>query len=798
MTTGTTIGTSVIRREDARLITGNATYVDDIKLLGMAHMAIVRSPHAHANILNVDVTRAANAPGVAAVFTGADIQEQLGSLPAGWVLPDMKMPNHPPIAFERVRYVGDAVAVVVAETPQAAADAVGLVDVDYEDLPAVVNAEEATQEGAPQLHDDAPGNVDFEWEVGGGDYEAASADAEVVVRQRLINQRLIPNPIEERGVVADYNRGTNQITLWTSTQIPHLVRLLFSAVTGHPEHQVRVVAPEVGGGFGCKLYIYAEEVICGVVAKILARPIKWISGRQEGYLATTHGRDHIADVEMCGNRDGTITGIKTTVYANLGAYLSTFAPGIPTVLFGFTLGGPYRMPNVSCKVYGVFTNTTPVDAYRGAGRPECTYVIERLVDMFSQEVGRDPVAVRRKNFIPRFSNGHEVSTGVTYDSGNYGPALDRALEILDYRGFREEQRAARREGRLLGVGLSSYVEICGIAPSAVAASLGAGAGLWESSTVRVHPTGKVAVYTGTSPHGQGHQTSFTQIASSELGVPLEDVEVFHGDTDKQQMGTGTFGSRSVAVGGTALYMSLQKVVEKAKRIAAHQMDVPHRQVTFENGVFYVEDIQERQMSWGDVVGEAYAAKNLPPQMEPGLEAVTFFDPENFTWPFGTHIAVVEVDPDTGETKVLRYIAVDDVGNVINPMIVDGMVHGGVAQGIGQALQEQAVYSENGQLLSGSMMDYAVPTAEDIPSYETDRTVTPTRVNPLGVKGAGETGTIACSPAVVNAAVDALSHLGVKHLDMPLTSEKMWRSVRDAKAALRAVRRERAIAGRASN
>ncbi len=782
MTTATSIGKAVRRHEDPRLISGNATYIDDVKLLGMAHAAIVRSPHAHANILNVDVTGAANSPGVVAAFTGADVQEQLGSLPAGWVLADMKTPNHPPIAFEKVRYVGDAVAVVVAETPQAAADAASLVEVDYDVLPAVVNAEEAVKDGAPQLHDDAPNNIDFEWEVGGGDYDAAAAEAEVVVKQRMINQRLIPNPIEERGVVADYNRATDQITLWTSTQIPHLVRLLFAAVTGHPEQKVRVIAPEVGGGFGCKLYIYAEEVICGVIAKLLARPVKWISGRQEGYQATTHGRDHIADVEMCGNRDGTITGIKTTVYANLGAYLSTFAPGIPTVLFGFTLGGPYRMPNVACKVYGVLTNTTPVDAYRGAGRPECTYVIERLVDIFSKETGHDPTEVRRKNFIPKFTDGHEVSTGVTYDSGDYEPALDRALEMLDYGAFREEQRKARSEGRLIGVGLSSYVEICGIAPSAVAASLGAGAGLWESSTVRVHPTGKVAVYTGTSPHGQGHQTSFMQITSSELGVPFEDVEVFHGDTDKQQMGTGTFGSRSVAVGGTALYMSLQKVIDKAKRIAAHQMGVPLQQVSYESGTFYVEDIRERNMSWGDVVGEAYSAKNLPPEMEPGLEAVTFFDPQNFTWPFGTHIAVLEIDQDTGESKVLRYIAVDDVGNVVNPMIVDGMVHGGVAQGIGQGLQEQAVYSEDGQLLSGSMMDYALPTAEDVPTFELDRTVTPTDVNPMGVKGAGETGTIACSPAIVNAAVDALSHLGVRHVDMPLTAEKMWRTIRDAKAA----------------
>lgn len=785
--TMTYVGKAIPRKEDPRLITGKGTYVDDVRPAGVLHLALVRSPHAHARIRKINVTKAAKHPGVVAVFTGADLQGQLGSLPAGWVLKDMKAPPHPPLAFEKVRCVGDAVAAVVADDPYAAADAALLVNVDYEPLPVVVDAEKATRRGAPQLHAEAPNNLAFDWEVGGGDYAAAVKKAEVVVKQRFINQRLIPSAMETRGVVADYNAGTNQLTIWTSTQIPHLIRLLFSAVTGHPEQLVRVIAPEVGGGFGSKLYLYAEEIITGMIAKNLGRPVKWIEGRQENYVATTHGRDHITDAEICGMRDGTITGVKCTVYANLGAYLSTFAPAIPTILFGLMLSGVYKYPNVACRVKGVFTNTTPVDAYRGAGRPEATYLVERLVDMFAREAGRDTLVVRRKNFLPAFKNGKTVATGVTYDSGNYRGTLEKALQMFDYKAFRQEQREARKEGRLLGVGFSTYIEICGMAPSAVAASLGAGAGLWESSTVRVHPTGKVTVYTGTSPHGQGHETTLAQIAAEELGVPLDHVEVIHGDTDKQQFGTGTFGSRSLAVGGAALVMSLKKVKDKARKIAAHQLGVPEKQVVFESGAFHVEDIREKQMTFGQVVGEAYNAKNLPKGMEPGLEAVSFFDPKNFTWPFGCHIAVVEIDEATGQTRVKRYLAVDDIGNVVNPMIVDGMLHGGAAQGIGQALQEVAVYGENGQLLTGSMLDYAVPTAEDLPSFETARTVTPSPVNSLGVKGAGEAGTIAASPAVVNAAVDALAHLGVRHVDMPLSSERMWRTINEARAARSKVR-----------
>jgi aerobic carbon-monoxide dehydrogenase large subunit len=788
-------GESIKRSEDHRLITGQGTYVDDVRLPGLLHVAFVRSPHAHALIRGIDASAAAAAPGVQRVFTGAELQEQLGSLPVGWVLPDQNSPPHPPLAFEKVRYVGDAVAAIVANSPYAAQDAVDLVKVDYELLEAVVDGEETTKKGAPQLHEEAPDNTSFSWEVHSADqgYDEAAKNSEVVIKQRIRNQRLIPNSMEPRGVVADFNAGTDQITLWTSTQIPHLVRLLFSAVTGHPEQKVRVIAPDVGGAFGSKLYLYAEELIMGMIAKNLQKPVKWIESRQENYIATTHGRDHIADAEICGERDGTITGFKVHVYANLGAYLSTFAPGIPTILYGLLLSGVYKVPHISCVVTGVFTNTTPVDAYRGAGRPEATFVLERLVDMFAAEIGRDPVAVRRKNMLPAFKNGRTVSTGVIYDSGDYKGNLNKALEIFDYPAFRKEQREARKNGRLIGVGFSTYIEISGLAPSAVAASLGAGAGLWESSTVRIHPTGGVTVYTGTASSGQGHETTFAQIASEELGVPFDAIDVIHGDTEKQAFGTGTFGSRSVSVGGQALLMSLKKVVLKATEIAAHQMGVKPDQITFQNGVFTAEDIPESQLTFAEIAGEAHSAINLPPNTEPGLEATSFFDPENFTWPFGCHVCVVEVSPDTGETKVLRYVAVDDIGNVINPMIVDGLVHGGIAQGIGQAMQEAAVYSDDGQLLSGSMLDYALPTAEDLPMFETDRTVTPSPSNDLGVKGVGEAGTIAASPAVVNAAVDALKHLGVRHIDMPIKSEKMWRIIRDAKEKQRAERSARAKA-----
>ncbi len=772
----TLIGESIKRREDERLITGKGTYVDDVRMVGMLHLALARSPHAHARITNVDPSAALDIDGVVGVYTGADLHEQLGSLICGWVVPDTKEVPHPPIAIDKVNTVGDVVAAVVADDPRTAADAAELVVVDYDVLDAVVDMEAGVLDGAPQIHDDAPNNIAFEWEVGGGDYDAAASSAEIRVSERIVNQRLIPNPMEPRGVVADFNAGTNQLTVYTSTQIPHLVRLLLALVTGHPEHQIRVIAPDVGGGFGCKLYLYAEEVIAGMIAKNLGRSVKWIEGRQENFLATTHGRDHVGQMEICGDSEGNVTGLSTDLYANMGAYLSTFAPAIPTYLFGLMLVGPYSIDNIQCKVTGMFTNTTPVDAYRGAGRPEATYLVERMMDRYAAEIGMDPAEVRRKNLIPPFEDGHEVATTVIYDSGNYEAGLDRALELVGYDDFRKEQAAAREDGRYLGIGLSTYVEICGMAPSAVAYTLGARAGVWESALVRVHPTGKVTVFSGSSGHGQGHHTTFAQLAAAELGVPVEDVEVVQGDTDKVQMGTGTFGSRSAVCGGNAIHMSIEKIQDKAKRIAANLLEAAPEDIVNEDGQYFVQGAPANAKTFQEVALAAYWYESLPEGTEPGLEAVSIFDPQNFTWPFGTHIAVVEVDADTGEVELQKYVALDDVGNVINPMIVEGMVHGGVAQGVGQALQEEAIYDESGQLLTGSMMDYALPTAEDIPSIITDRTVTPSPTNPLGVKGAGETGTIAASPAVMNAVIDALSPFGVKHMNMPAKPEKVWRAM----------------------
>jgi carbon-monoxide dehydrogenase large subunit len=773
-TSSPVFGSSIKRREDPRLITGRGTYVDDVKLVGMLHMSLVRSPEAHAIIKSIDTASAKAITGVVAVYTGQDLADKLGTLICGWVVPDTIEVPHAPMAVDKVRCIGEAVAAVIANDPIVAADAAALVEVEYEVLPAVVNSELAVQDGQPQIHEDAPGNKCFEWEVAGGDVVQASSEAEVTINQRMINQRLIPNSMEGRAVIADYNPGTNQVTLWTSSQIPHLVKLLISLVTGHPEHLLRVITPDVGGGFGCKLYMYAEELIAFGIAKDLGRPVKWTEGRQENYMATTHGRDHIGDWQLTGKRDGTITSIQGDVFANLGAYLSTFAPAVPTLLFGLVLSGPYDIPNIRCKVTGVFTNTTPVDAYRGAGRPEATYVLERMVDMFAMEIGMDPAEVRRKNLIAPFEDGHDVATGVTYDSGNYEPALDRAMEMIGYKNFRQEQEEARKQGRYLGIGLSSYIEISGLAPSAVAYAIGARAGTWESATVRVYHTGKVTVFSGASSSGQGHQTAFAQIAASGLGIPVEDVDVIQGDTDKVQQGTGTFGSRSAAIGGTAIHMSVEKIKDKAKKIAAHMLEASPDDIVFEDGKLFVAGAPAEAKTFQEVALAAYWFEGFPEDLEPGLEATSVFDAKNFTWPFGTHACVVEVNGDTGEAKVLRYVAVDDFGNVINPMIVDGMVQGGVAQGVGQALFEEAIYTDDGQLVTGSMLDYAIAKAADLPFIQTDRTVTPSPANPLGVKGAGEAGTIAASPAVINAVVDALSPFGVKHVDMPAKPEKLWR------------------------
>ena len=774
-------GSALKRKEDPRLITGQGTYVEDVSLTGMLHIVLVRSPLAHASIKSIDSSEASKSPGVVAIFTGEDLKEELGSLPCGWVVPDTKEVPHPPLAVDRVRYVGDAVVAVVAESTAQASDAASLVDVEYEELDTVIEMDDALADGAVQLHEDAPNNTAFEWEVDAGSISDARSSSDVAVTQRFVNQRLIPTAMENRGVVVDYNSGTDQITMWTSTQIPHLIRVLLALVTGHPEHLIRVIAPDVGGAFGSKLYLYAEEVIAPIIAKNLKRPVKWVESRSEGYLATTHGRDHITDIEIIGNRDGTITGLDVRTLANMWAYLSTFAPLIPTWLYGLMLSGPYKIPNIYCKVIAPFTNTTPVDAYRGAGRPEATYAVERAVDLFAQEIGMDPAEVRKINFIPPFEDGYEVATTVSYDSGNYIASFERALEMVGYTDFRKEQQEARDKGKLLGIGLSAYVEICGAAPSAVAGTLGARAGLWESANVRIHMTGKVSVFTGASSHGQGHETAFAQLVSSELGIPVEDIDVIHGDTSQIQMGTGSFGSRSAAVGGGAIHMSTQKIKEKAKKLAAHILEASEEDIEFEDGKLFVRGAPAEGKTIQEIaLASYYYTEDIPEGMEPGMEAMSFFDPKNFTWPGGTHIAVVEIEEATGEVTLLRYIAVDDVGNVINPLIVDGMVHGGAAQGVGQALQEEAIYDGTGQLLTGSMMDYAVPRATDLPMYELDRTVTPTPVNPMGVKGAGETATIAGSPAVINAVVDALSPYGVKHIDMPAKAEKVWRIIRDSK------------------
>jgi carbon-monoxide dehydrogenase large subunit len=771
------VGSRIKRREDPRLITGRGTYVDDIQLPRMTYAAILRSPYAHARIRRLDVDKAKALPGVVAVLTGADLQGK--NVPCGWTLPDMKVAPHPALAVGKVRYTGDAVAVVVAEERYIARDALDLIAVDYEPLPVVVDAEQAIQPGAPQLHDEVPNNIAFVWKVAGGDVERAFREAEVVIRERLVNQRLIPNAIEPRGVVAQYNPGSGDLTLWSATQIPHLVRLLLSLVMGIPEHKVRVIAPEVGGGFGSKLYLYPEEVIVASLAKATGRPVKWIEERRENYVATTHGRAQVHYVEVAAKRDGTIAGLRVRSIANLGAYLSTFAPGIPTILFGLMLSGNYRIANLACEVTGVHTNTTPVDAYRGAGRPEATYLVERAVDLTARELGLDPAEVRRRNFVPPEAFPYTTVTGVTYDSGNYRPTLERALELVGYQQLRQEQARLRQEGKYLGIGISTYVEICGMAPSQVLGAVGAGAGGWESATVRVHPTGKVTVYSGASAHGQGHETAFAQIVADGLGIPFEDVEVVHGDTAQVQFGIGTFGSRSAAVGGMAVQMSLKKIEEKARKIAAFLLEAPEADLVFEAGKFFVRGTPGRAVTIQQVAFAAYVPHKYPTGLEPGLEATSFYDPSNFTWPFGTHVAVVDVDPETGVVKLRRYVAVDDCGRVINPLLVDGQIHGGIAQGIAQALFEEAVYDDNGQLISGSLMDYAVPKADDLPNFELDRTETPSPVNALGVKGVGEAGTIASSAAIVNAVVDALAPFGVKHIDMPLKPERVWQAIRQA-------------------
>jgi carbon-monoxide dehydrogenase large subunit len=771
------LGSTVKRREDPRLITGAGKYTDNIVLPGMTYMAILRSPHAHARIKKIDTSKARKHPGVLAVFTGEDLKNGgVNPIPVGWLLPDIKIGPHHPLAINEVRYVGDGVAAVVATDRFAALAALDLIKVDYEPLPVVVDGEKTTQPGAPQLHPEAPDNIAYYWKIAGGDVDKALSEADGVVKQRLINQRLIPNAIEPRAAVAHYERGTDDLTLYNTNQNPHIIRLLLAIVLGHPEHKLRVVAPDVGGGFGSKIYLYADEVIACFASKQLGRPVKWTEGRTENYKATIHGRDHITDIEVGYKKDGTITALKVKTWANQGAYLSPFAPLIPTFLYGPMLQGVYQLPNVSCEVWGTYTNTTPVDAYRGAGRPEATYVVERAVDLVTYELNMDPAEVRRKNLIPAFKENFKTCMAYAYDSGDYPAAFEKALQMVDFANLRQEQEARRKEGKYMGIGLSSYVEITGAAPAQVAASLGAGVALVESALVRAYPLGKVVVFTGSHTHGQGHETTFAQIVADQLGIPFEDVEIVHGDTATIPWGAGTYGSRSNPVGGAAVYMATQRVIEKGKKFATHMLEAAEADVVFEDGSYFVKGVPSKAVKFAEVALEAYTAKKTPAEVESGLEATAFFNPSNFTFPYGTHVAVVEVDADTGEVKLQRYVAVDDCGKVINPMIVDGQVHGGIAQGVAQALWEGAVYDANGQLLTGSMMDYAVPKADFFPTYETARTETPSPVNPLGVKGVGETGTIASTAAVVNAVMDALKPLGVKHIDMPLTPERVWRAI----------------------
>jgi len=771
-------GSGIRRREDPRLITGQATYTDDIKLTGMAHAAILRSPHAHAKIISVDVAAAKGAPGVLGVYTGADTDGVLNPIPCAWLVPDsdVKAVPYPAMAKDVVRYVGDAVAVVVAETRAQAEDALEAINVDYETMSATVNPELATQDGVAQLHEDAPNNQAFHWVVAGGDADAAFESAEVVVKDTIIQQRLIPNAMEPRSAVASYSSAMGELTLWSTTQNPHICRFLCSLVTGLPEHKIRVIAPEVGGGFGSKIAMYPWEMLAVYCSMQLGRPVKWTETRSENFQSTTHGRDHIQHVEMAATREGKITGLRAVVYANMGAYLSTASTGIPTILHGLMYSGPYDIPNIKGDVYGVFTNTTPVEAYRGAGRPEATFLLERLVTLLADELGEDPVEIRRRNLIPKFDDGHDVVTGLTYDSGDYEGILDVALAHVDYQKLKEEQAHQREHGVYMGIAVSCYCEICGLGPSQVAGAVGFGGGLWESAIVRFHPTGKVNVFVGTSPHGQGEETTFAQILSDELGVPVDDVDIVHGDTANTPMGWGTYGSRTTVVGGAAVALSARKIKDKARALAAHLLEAAEEDIAYEDGKFFVRGSPDQNKTIQDIALMANVAWNMPEGMEPGLEATTFYDPPNFSYPFGAHVAVVTVDPDNGYVQLQRYVAADDCGPQINPVVVAGQVHGGVVQGAGQALWEGAVYDDNGQLLTGSLMDYALPKAHLVPDIEILSTVTPSPHNPIGVKGIGETGAIASTVTIYNAVLDALKPLGVTKLDMPLTPEKVWRAI----------------------
>jgi aerobic carbon-monoxide dehydrogenase large subunit len=772
------VGARVKRREDPRLITGNATYVDDVRLPGLLHMAVLRSPYAHARITRLDVSRAKALAGVSEVISGREIKNLSGQMLIGHPLPGQKETVRWPLAIDRVRHVGEPVAAVLASDPYVARDALDLIDVVYEPLPAVADVEKAMEEGSPRVHDEFENNLAYHSPLSSGDAERALKDADVTVSQRMVEQRLAPTPMEPRGVVANYNKGDETLTVWNSTQIPHLLKSVLSVMVSVPEQKVHVIAPEVGGGFGCKANLYPEDVLACALSIKTGSPVKWIETRREAMVATIHGRDHVAYVELGAKRDGTLVGMKLRVLAAMGAYEQLFTTTIPT-LTALMATGCYKIPNVAVDVYGVFTNTTPTAAYRGAGRPEATYYIERAMDMLADKLGMDPVELRRKNFPQPSEFPFNTPTGLTYDSGDYEKALNRAIEVAGYTELRRRQQQQRstQAASLVGIGVSSWVEICGFAPSAALPGGG-----WEVGVVRVERSGAVTILTGASPHGQGQETTFAQIVGDELGVPIDNVTVIHGDTAIVTQGIGTFGSRGLAVGGAALATSLDKVKGKAKRIAAHLLGTNPNDLVYENGRVFVEDAPDRGYSLSDIAAAAYNATNLPPGEEPGLEATSYFEPPNFTFPFGTHIAVVEIEKETGKIRLTRYIAVDDCGKVISPLLVRGQLHGGLAQGIAQALCEEVVYDENGGLLTASLMDYALPTAELFPRFELDRTETPTTVNPLGAKGVGEAGTIASSPAIVNAVVDALKPYGVAHMDMMLRPEKVWRMIQEGGTA----------------
>ncbi len=775
-------GSGIKRREDPRLITGKAKYTDDMQLPGMLCMAVVRSPHAHAFIKSIDTSAAAKMPGVVAVFTGNDLTG-LGNVPCAWLIPtgNLKTPPHEPLAKHKVRYVGDGVAIVLAENRYLAQDAVEAVVVDYDVLPAVVNPEEATFDGAPQLFDDVPNNVSFTWIATSGDegVDKAFAEAEVVVQERIVQQRLLPTAMEPRSALAQWNSGTEELTIWVTSQNPHIHRFILSGMTGVPEHKLRVIAPEVGGGFGSKIPVYPDEALAGWASMKTGRPVKWTETRTENYQVTIHGRDHIEYVELASNRDGKVTGIRGKVFAGLGAYVSTAAPGIPTILHGLMYSGAYTFPNIRCETVGVLTNTTPTDAYRGAGRPEATFLVERLMDKLADALDMDPVELRRRNLIPPFDNGHAVAIGLTYDSGNYEAALNKALDKIGYAQLRQEQVTARQQGRFIGIGVTTYSEICGLGPSQVAGAIGFQGGLWESAIVRVSPSGKVQAMIGASPHGQGEETTFAQIISDELGFPVPDIEIVHGDTNTTPMGWGTYGSRTTPVAGAALVLAARKIKEKSRAMAAHLLEAAVEDIDYADGKFFVKGSPDKFKTIQETTLMATLAWSLPPGMDPGMEASQFYDPPNFAYPFGTHIAVVEVDPETGYVALKRYVAVDDCGPQINPVIVAGQIHGGIIQGIGQTLYEGVVYDENGQLLTGSMMDYALPRADLFPNLELDHTVTPSPHHPIGVKGVGETGTIASTPTVYNAVIDALRPFGVEQIDMPMTPPRVWQAIRNA-------------------